>query len=132
MFCSQPIPGEQMAKRDRHFPAVNALYHRRVDPTHSTITPAFLLSCIHSVTGDLEIAASVNSEIALSPASLKNVNTRIESLVKHTRSETSIGLFQDLVFNDARAVREAVNHGDRSMKDVVDLVGKAREYKAWG
>lgn len=111
---------------------MNALYHRRVDPTHSTITPAFLLSCIHSVTGDLEIAASVNSEIALSPASLKNVNTRIESLVKHTRSETSIGLFQDLVFNDARAVREAVNHGDRSMKDVVDLVGKAREYKAWG
>jgi hypothetical protein len=109
----------------------NALYHRRVDPKHSAITPAFLLSYIHSVTSDLEIAASVNSEFALSPASLRIVRARLESLVKRTQSEVSMGLFQDLVFSDTRAVREAVNHGNRSMKDVIDLVRQAREFKAW-
>jgi hypothetical protein len=113
------------------FSLVNALYRRRVDPKHCTITPAYLLSYVHSVTSDLEIAASVNSEIALSPGSLSIVTARIESLVRRTQSETSIGLFQDLVFNDARAVREAVNHGNRGMKDVVDLVRQAREFKAW-
>jgi hypothetical protein len=113
------------------FSIVNSFYHQRVDPKHSTITPAFLLSYIHAVTGDLEIAASVNSEIALSPASLQIVTAKLESLVKRTQSDTSIGLFQELVFNDARAVREAINHGNKSMKDVLDLVRRAREFKSW-
>ena len=113
------------------FTMVNAFYSRRVDPKHSVITPAFLLSYVHSVTSDLEIAASVNSEIALSSASLQIVTTRIESLVRRAKSEASMGVFQDLVFDDARAVREAVNHGNRSMKDVADLVRQAREFKAW-
>jgi hypothetical protein len=113
------------------FSVVNAFYHSRVDPKHSVITPAFLLSYIHSATADLEIAASANSEIALSPAGLRIVTDRIESLVRRTQSETSISAFQDFIFDDGRAIREAVNHGNKSMKDVADLVVKAREFKAW-
>ncbi len=137
-----PLPDPFQFEVERHstevrvstnidFSIVNAFYHRRIDPKHSIISAAFLLSYIHAVTGDLEIAASVNSEIALSPASLQIVTANLESLVKRTQSDTSIGLFQEFVFNDARAVREAVNHGNKSMMDVLDLVRRAREFKSW-
>lgn len=114
------------------FDALNVLYHRRVSPQHSTITPAYLLSALHQATAELKIAASVNSEMALSPLSALIADARINSALRsRLQSEQALGVFQEFVFDDARAVREAINGRHRNMAELAGLVAEAQKFKRW-
>ena len=114
------------------FAALNLLYHRRVDPQHSTITPAYILAVLHQATAELKIAASANSEMALSPLSASIADARINSALRsRLRSDEVLRGFQEFVFDDARAVREAINSRHRNMAELVSLVLSAKKFKCW-
>lgn len=114
------------------FAALNLVYHRRVDPQHSTITPAFLLSTLHQATAELKIAASANSEMALSPVSTLIADTRLTGALRaQLQSEKDLQIFQEFVFDDARAIREAINGGHRNMAEFAELVAEAQQFKSW-
>ena len=46
-------------------------------------------------------------------------------------SEENISLFQEFVFGDSRAIREAINGRQRNMEDVVSLVASAKKFRHW-
>jgi hypothetical protein len=115
-----------------NFAALNLIYHRRVDPQHSTISPAYLLSALHQATAELKMAASANSEMALSPLSTLIADIRLNGALRtRLQSEEALQLFQEFVFDDARAIREAINGGHRNMAELAELVAEAQKFKSW-
>ncbi len=114
------------------FAQLNAVYHRRLDPRHNTITSAYILSILHQATAELKISASTNSEMAFSPLSTLIARTRLSvALRARLQSERSLRVFQEFVFDDARAIREAVNSGHRNMAELAKLVAEAQKFKSW-
>jgi hypothetical protein len=112
--------------------AVNSENHRRVDPQQSIVTVAYLLSIIHQATADLQMAASSDSEMALSPINMLVANVRLDDVFRaRLRSEEALQLFQDFAFDDARAIREAINERHRNMAEVAALVAGAEKFKKW-
>jgi hypothetical protein len=114
------------------FAALNLTYHRHVDRRDSTVTPAYLLSTLHEATAELKIAASARSEMALSPVSARIADTRLSrALGARLQSEMALQIFQEFVFDDSRAIREAVNCRHRNMAEVAALVAEAQKFKGW-
>jgi hypothetical protein len=115
-----------------NFPALNRAYHERVSPEHSTLTIPFLLTFLQDARSDLQLASSTGSELAISQATSIIAAARLEHIMKgRLRSEGNLRLFQEFVFEDSRAIREAVNSGQRNMQDVVSLVASAQKFRQW-
>ncbi len=114
------------------FSSLNEVYHQRVSPEHSTLTAAYLLRFLQDARSDLQIASAANSELAISQTNSIIVSTRIEDAIrKRLRSEENLSLFQESIFDDSRAIREAVNGRQRNMQDVVSLVASAKKFRHW-
>jgi hypothetical protein len=114
------------------FPLLNEVYHQRVSPEHSTVTVAYLLDFLREARTDLQLASSVGSELAISETNAVVVSSRIENAIgKRIRSEQNLSLFQEFVFEDSRAIREAINNGHRNMQDVASLVASAKKFRNW-
>jgi len=112
--------------------ALNEVYRRRVSPERSKLSVAYLLSFLQEARSDLQMASSTNSELAISQPNAIIVGARLQDVIgKRVRSEQNLRLFQEFAFEDARAVREAVNRGDRNMQDVVSLVASAKKFRQW-
>jgi len=124
--------GNLRVKTNLEFTSLNDVYHRRVSPKHSTLTVAYLLRFLQDARMDLQIASMVNSEFAISQTNAVIINTRIEDGIrKRIKSEENLRLFQEFVFDDARALREAINSRARNMQDVVSLVASAKRFRKW-
>lgn len=114
------------------FPAVNALYHKRVPPTHSSITPAFLLAHFVSAREMVEDAAHSDADMAADPAHSAVAELRIKNfLSRRDSSQDSIATFQAFLFDDGRGIREAVNAGDVTLSEILALLNKAEKFKTW-
>jgi hypothetical protein len=80
----------------------------------------------------LYYAGSFNSELAIDRVSeVINVQTIDAFLQRRFKSEEQLSRFNDLVLNDARAIREAINSGAVPFSDVVRLAERARKFRDW-
>lgn len=114
------------------FSALNQAYHKRVSPTHSSMSSAYLLSHLFEVRRDIYLATRYESEIATDAINSRLLSLKYEDLTKRRiRSEHSLELFQDFVLDDARAIREAINSGSQSFSDLLRVVDKASRFKEW-
>jgi hypothetical protein len=115
-----------------NFNTVNAEYHKRVSPLHSTVTPAYLLAQLISVRADLEFAARYKSEIAVDDINAMIIREHFAHLLlKQQRSTSQIAQFQEFLFNDARAIGEAIRSGERTLSDIVSVLQRAAKFKKW-
>jgi hypothetical protein len=117
---------------DIRFPEANHIYHQRILPTHSSLSPAYLLAHLLSVKADLHFAARFNSEIAIDDVNALIMQQRLghifQSLRRSTRATAS---FQEFIFDDSRAVAEAIRSGARNLRDLLPILPKAQRFKAW-
>lgn len=114
------------------FIKANILYHQRVSPTHSSLSPASILSHLYDVECDLYFASTLLTELATSKIRSDLMVERLSYLVnKRSKSEETINSFNDLVFNDAKALRESVNSNKLDMKEVINVIKKSRKFKEW-
>jgi hypothetical protein len=78
---------------------------------------------------DAHFAARYESEIAID-----HVNAVLlqQHVARHlTPSRGIAAKFQDFVFDDSRAVAEAIRSGDRTLEDVLRLLPQAARFKEW-
>jgi hypothetical protein len=115
-----------------NFSALNEIYHKHVDPHHSTLTAQYLLSIFHQATAELQTAALAKSEMALSQVSTLVADTRLNEVLRpRLGSERVLQIFQEFVFDDARAIREAINTCHKNMAELTKLVEQAQKFKNW-
>ena len=114
------------------FDAVNRVYHRRIPVEHSSLSPEYLLSFLTNIRGHLFFASEYSAEVAAESVNAEILGHKIARLAaSRAKSDAGLSFFQDFIFDDGRAVREAINGGDRSFGELVELLEKAKDFKAW-
>ena len=111
---------------------VNVVYHRKVPPSHSTVTTSSILTHLQGVQEKLSVAASNNAELLVSPADSQIVAIKCDFLLTRlARSQQEIASFQDFVFKGSKSVREVFEKGERTFNDLLPVLDKARKWKEW-
>ncbi len=81
---------------------------------------------------DVRFAARFGSELAVSAETAAIAAVKLQKIFERQRiSETQLTLFQEAVFHEGRAIREAVNVRHRTFEDVLKLADAARPFKLW-
>jgi hypothetical protein len=124
--------GRLRLRSNLNFGEADRVYRTRVAPSHSSLTPSYILSHILSAREMLEDAAAKNAELAVDPAHGAVVARRIESLLlERAKSQQQLEAFSDFVFEESRAIGQAINSGERSLKDVLQVLNDARQFRDW-
>jgi hypothetical protein len=131
-FDVVPVGEEFLVGTNLDFAEINKHYHKRVPPEHSTINADFLLGFILHAKADAYFAAEYMAEIVTSPISSSIINrTLTQILSTRQKNLNQIEFFQQVHLNNARAVREAINSGERSFADFIELLSRADRFKKW-
>ena len=114
------------------FVTLNKFYHARIPPTHSTLSPAYLLSHLFNLKSDIYFCTKFQSEITTDPINADIFNMKYADLLQRQKiSEDAIRLFQNFLFEDAKAISEAINSGERTFKDLLQLIKRAKKFQKW-
>lgn len=115
-----------------NFIALNELYHRRIPPEHSSITPALILSHLLTVEEELYFSSSRLSELASSQLSAKLAEKKIDYvLARSAKSRDALSHFTGFLFSDAKALREAVNSKRVDLDELISVLCKSKPFKKW-
>lgn len=114
------------------FVLANRYYHTRVSPDHSSLTPAYLISHVVTARQIVTLSARYQTELALDSLQSALVGSRMESLIrKSKKSESTMRAFENLVLDDGRAIREAINSGEKTFKDLLPVLDEAGKWREW-
>jgi len=115
-----------------NFPQLNKIYQTRVPTSHSSLSPASLLSHLFTLRGDINFTAKFQSEIATDPLTSKLMHLNYEELIQQRiHSEEELHLFQDFVFDDIKAIAQAINSKRRTFEDLLKVLEKSKKFKVW-
>lgn len=115
-----------------NFAKINELYHQRVSAKINSIAPTSLLIKALNARADLYFATDYMSEFVTDRTSSNLIRNRMgEILRRHDKSMATIEAFQDVNLKNGRAVREAINSGERGFDDFLRLLDKAARFKPW-
>jgi hypothetical protein len=124
---------EFMIATNLDFTEINKSYHRRTPPSHSTITPAFLISTLLDAKWDAYLAAKNESDIWIPSKRASVLQAQINVLAARTqKSQITLDLFRQVAF-EGLSIREAVNEGRLKPSDLIDLLDTpdAKKFKEW-
>jgi hypothetical protein len=115
-----------------NFEDINKHYHKRIPPEHSTINADFLLGFVLHAKADAYFAADYMAEIVTSPISSSIIDRSLSQiLIKRENNLSQIEMFQKVHLDNGRGVREAINSGERSFADFLQLLERADRFKTW-
>lgn len=124
-----PDDGKFYIIHDIDFSAVNRL---KMPQYEGEITPALLLTYILDSAGDIQVASNYMGELVTAPLTSALIQIRMEKLVRRRlSSKNNIQLFQNIHIDNARAIRECINSGERSFDEFMHLLDKADKFKDW-
>jgi hypothetical protein len=103
--------------------------HRAVYNTASEVTISHLLLALIGVQEDVGAAAYFDSDVTLSP--LRAALLQLCGARPVSSEADQKGHLLDVVFNESRAISEAVNSGRVSFSDVLDLAEHAGQFRTW-
>lgn len=111
---------------------INALYHERVSPKHSTISTEYLLSFIQDARAETYFAANYSAELVTIPLLSDLIRLKhFEFLRRRDQNQSQIDLFKDVVLDGFPSIREAVNSGAKSFSEFLDLIDEAKNFRSW-
>lgn len=114
------------------FTSLNKIYHKYVPPSHSTISPAIILSHTLDTECELFFASNNLSEIATSNLSSNLISYKVNYLLeKSISSAKDISDFQDFIFNDAKSLRDAVNNKKIDLDKLISVLKNSQKFKKW-
>jgi hypothetical protein len=124
--------GKFLVATDLDFRAINQEYHRHISPEHSSITIEYLLAHLLDTRVDIDLSAHYMSELVTRRDISELIKLRFERiLARRDMSSAEIASFQEVFLGDARAVREAINSGERQFSDFLRILQKADRFKDW-
>lgn len=128
-FELEPLPeGRLKVSTNLEFEMVNRFWRFGAD---QQITAAHLLDWVLKVHEEFAFAGHFASEMVSNLFSSSLLRTKTEDLLARERSVAVQTAFYDFVFEDARSIREAVNSGERSLLDALELSERSRRFRDW-
>jgi hypothetical protein len=128
-FELEPLPERRMKlSTNLDFERVNRSWRFGQD---QQITAAHLLDWVLKVHEEFAFAGHFASEMVSNPFSSSLLRTKTEDLLARERSVAVQDALHHFMFEDARSVREAVNSGERSLLDALELSERGRRFRDW-
>lgn len=114
------------------FARLNEEYRKYWPDEHSALTPAYLLTDLLEANVGQHYASLHGSDVITSPSSSRIMQLKIRNAVeKRFKSVTEIDLFQKVTIGNGNAIREAINSGERTFDEFLDLLDHASQFKGW-
>ncbi|HUG12367.1 MAG TPA: hypothetical protein VMM36_15220, partial [Opitutaceae bacterium] len=113
------------------FTRVNAEYHTIVPPEHSAVTPATLLAALVHARELANLGAINETELGVTGMDAALIQRLIGRALRDSRYSSGLVSFQDFVFDEGRAIRNAVNSGESSFQDLLPVLERAKKFRAW-
>lgn len=114
------------------FSQANEYYHKRISPRHSSLSASYLLGNLMGARRDWYYSSRFTSGVATDTTNSIIFSLKFNDLLKvRKHNEEQISVFQNYVFDDARAISEVINNGKRSFRDLFDLISEANKFKHW-
>jgi hypothetical protein len=125
--------GEQpefVVETNLDFEKLNTFYHQRVSPSHSSLSPAYLITFVISAREANYISGKHMSELVIDPSTAAIMRLKYLDLMRKRDTQCAeIDLFQSMVFHEGRAIREVIDSGEKSFAEFLQLLDKAQKFK---
>jgi hypothetical protein len=107
-------------------------HRRRLNPEMEPLTMAHLLAQVATARSDLSLAAFYGGDFRTSSAFSKLIQLRANDLLRRTGLNLiELQQFQEIVFDDAPALREVIDGRERSFSELMALLDKSKLFKYW-
>jgi hypothetical protein len=117
---------------DLDFGVINREYHKLTSPEHSSISPEYILAFLQDARVDIDLAADYMSELVTRPEVSELIRLKIaRMLARRDSNSRQIASFQEVHLGDARAIREAINSGERNFSEFLHVLDKADRFREW-
>lgn len=114
------------------FAKLNYSYNLRVPSSHSTLSPAYIVSRLQAAYATAFYGAAFESEVFGSALDAALGLNAFEGMLSQTVSGSrNVGGFVELTLEDTYAIREAVNAGRVSFSAVLELLKSADKFRHW-
>lgn len=117
---------------DLDFSKLNAIYHQRISPQHSSLSQDYILSHIIASRADSFFAAEYLAEIVTTPVHSDIMRLKhYDFLRTRERSARDLELFKEVALPSAPSIREVINSGERTLSEFLKLLDRAQRFRAW-
>jgi hypothetical protein len=124
--------GEFFIWTNLDFSELNCQYQRIHRSGQEAITESIILAQILNARIDADLAADYMSELVTTNMTSDMIKIRFNHLLsKRDKSVNDIQLFQEIHLDGARAIREAIDSGERSFHEFLTVLRKAHRFKQW-
>jgi len=114
------------------FEKANQSHHKHYPVTVSSLSPALFLSYVMDVSGVLHHPSLYGAEIATGDNISALLRIKCTDILSaRLRNQGIVDVFQDRMLPDAHSIREAVNAGERTWREVLDLLDSAGRFREW-
>jgi hypothetical protein len=114
------------------FDKVNLSYNLRTPSSHSTLTPALIVSHLQSAYASAFYGAVFNSEVSTGALEAVLGLHALEGVLNRSATGVqNIGQFLELTLENTYAIREAVNTGRVTFFEVLSLLETADKFRQW-
>lgn len=121
-----------MINSDINFNELNLKYKQFFPETLLNITEDYLLVQFQESLMNTYLACKYNSSIISSPVHQAILTSKIQSLAEAGGQKIDeAALFQSILLDSGRTVREVVNSGERTFEEVFELLPQARKFHTW-
>jgi hypothetical protein len=119
-------------RTNMNFEIANRYYHTRIPSQHSSLTSAYLLAHVVNARHAIMLSSRYQTELALDTLQSSLVGSRIEALIrKCEKSGSDRAAFNALVLEEGRTIREVINSGERTFKDLLLVLDEAGKWRKW-
>lgn len=102
------------------------------DPNAGEYTPAHVASEILSASIGLVFAGHYGGDFYTSEAESKIIDLRQRYLLRRFQLDrTELSQFQEVVLHGSPSIADAINRGERSFEEFLELLSSARKFKLW-
>ena len=125
-FSVMKLGGELAVDTNLDFAAINRLANV------NEISAAYILAHIVSARTDTYFAADYMGELVTSPANSALIRLKhFDFIRRRSKSEDQHDMFENVVLDDARTVREVVNSKERSITEFFRLLDEGAKFRNW-
>jgi hypothetical protein len=135
IFRLEPIMkgGTYKATTNIDFDAANGSFNKHAPANYqSVLTVPYLLSFIADTRRDLIVGSRHQSEFAMAPERAVVASCKFAEVLSAAGRGLEVAeAFQEAAVDAVPSIRDAVNSGNRTFREVIQLLSKAEKFKVW-
>jgi hypothetical protein len=117
---------------DLDFKRLNAAYHQRVPPSHSSLSCDYLVAHIIWSRADSYFAADYMAEIVTKPVHSRIMRLKHYDLLRaRDKSVARLDQFKELACPRFPSIAEVINSGERTIPEFLRLLDGAQRFRHW-